>query len=270
MSVLLSLIVLSLRYRLFTTFVRLLSLCLHVFPMLNLVILYFWSTSETDVRFAIAYLLVLSFRYRLFTTFVRLLLLCLHVFPMCLLNLVILQFCSTSETDVRFAIAYLLLVLSVRYHLFTTFARSLSVCLLVFPMCLLNWVILYFYTTSERDVRFANAYLLLVLSVRYHLFTTFVRSLSVSLHVFPMCLLNLVILYCCTTSETDVPFASALLTYCMRLCLHFFHVCLPNLHILYLSVMDKIVPITTVCTAKLSKPTTSVFYFLLGLFVRQR
>ena len=156
--------------------------------------LYFCITSKTDVRFINAYLLfVLYVRYHLFTTFFRSLSVRLHVFILCLLHLLILYFCTTIETDVRFANAYLLLVLSVRYHLFTTFFRSLSVCLHVFPLCLLNLVILYFWTTSKTDVRFANSYLLLVFSFRYHLFTTFVRSLSVCLHFFPMCLLNLVI-----------------------------------------------------------------------------
>ena len=167
----------------------------------------FCTTSERDVRIANAYLLlVLSVRYHLFTTFVRSLSICLHVSHMCLLNLFILYLFTTCVRDVLIANAYLLLVFSVRYHLFTTFVRSLSICLHVFPMCLLNLVILYFCTTSETDVLFAYAYLFLVLSVCYHLFTNFVRSLSGCLHVFPMCLLNFVILYFLTTSENGCPF----------------------------------------------------------------
>ena len=185
----------------------------------------------------------MSVPYHLFTTYDRSLSVYLYVFPMCLLNLVMLYFCATSERDVRFANAYLLLVLSVCYHLFTTFVNSISVCLHVFPMCLLNLVILYFCTTSKTDVSFANAYLLLVLYVRYHLFTTVFRSLSDRLHVFPLCLLNLLILCFCTTIVTDVRFANTYLLlvlsvryhlfttffHSLSVCLHVFPLCLLNL-----------------------------------------
>ena len=148
----------------------------------------FSTPSETNFRFSSGYLLfssislVLIYYFRLFTIglftiFIRSLSVCLTL-PVCLPNLVMLYFCTTSETDVRFVSG-----------LFTTFVRSLSFCLLlvsvlyrfVYTSFLCVYLISLFCIFETLAKRMS---VLLVVIYYFHrfaigLFTTFVGSLSV-------------------------------------------------------------------------------------------